>query len=63
MTATNQITGRSFLAGTAKLRVASLAAASVGSLFGAETHGPAPGKSWQTGGSTLWLPCLLVELI
>ena len=49
MSTNDLINRRSFLAGTAKLGLASLAASSVESLFGADTAGRAPKARWQIG--------------
>ena len=49
MSTANKISRRSFLAGTAKLGVAALAASNVDSLFGADTGGAARQAAWQIG--------------
>jgi sugar phosphate isomerase/epimerase len=49
MSTANPISRRSFLAGTAKLGAAAVAASTVQSLLGAETGGAAPKAAWQIG--------------
>lgn len=49
MNIANQISRRSFLAGTAKLGVAGLAAARMDTLLGAESSGAKPKAAWQMG--------------